>query len=43
MRLRPFIACLEVSGNPEDDDKRDNVGFGNGFGAKCRESAGVQM
>ena len=23
---------LEVSGNPEDDDKRDNVGFGNGFG-----------
>ena len=23
---------LEVSGNPEDDDKRDKVGFGNGFG-----------
>ena len=23
---------LEVSGNPEDDDKRDNAGFGNGFG-----------
>ena len=23
---------LEVSGNPEDDDKRENAGFGNGFG-----------